>query len=353
MMTVKHYLQDRLAAILSFLLGMILLGVGLWLDPRHLVRWDTLLYLALLLGLFGVLLLWWGYHRTRRWTRLFEERLKAGADALDWPIKEPLRGHEQALIASAYNELLQAHRQAQSTLIARQQDQQAFIDSWVHEIKVPLAAAGLLQDSLDGKAPEAPLNDLALQLDRINFYVEQVLYYSRLDSFSKDYLLREYDLKQVVDGVIVDQRNSFIDRGIGFTRHGGSLTVVTDEKWLRFILTQLVSNALKYTPRGGTITATIADSAKEATVTIADTGIGIPDDEQHRVFEKGFTGTNGRNANQRATGLGLYLADQLSQKLGHQLTLTSQVGKGTQVTVHFPHLSFYGEKGATLAKPKV
>lgn len=352
-MTVKKYLQDRIFAILWFLFGLALLCLGLWLDPRQLVRWDTLLYLALLLTGFGSLILWWGYHRTKRWVAPFEERLAAGPEALAWPIKEPLRHHDQQLVVAAYNQLIREHREAQSALIARQQDQQAFIDSWVHEIKVPLAAAGLLRDSLDGKAPEQPLDELALQLDKINFFVEQVLYYSRLDSFSKDYLLREYDLAALVDSVIVDQRNSFIARGIRFSLVGGPLTVVTDEKWLRFILTQVVSNALKYTASGGRITATISDNSQEATLTLADTGIGIPADELHRVFEKGFTGTNGRNANQRATGLGLYLADRLSQKLGHKLTLTSQVGQGTQVTVHFPHLSFYGEKGTTLTKPQV
>ena len=351
-MTFKQYLHVHLAGIAWYVIGLALLCFGLWLDPRQRVRWDTLLYMAVLITGFAAVLLVWHYTRTKKWVKAFTDRTEAGVEALDWPLAAS-SNHERAAIIEAYNHVLREHRQAQSELIARQQDQKAFIDSWVHEIKVPLAAAGLLQDSLDGKAPEKPLDELALQLDKINFYVEQVLYYSRLDSFSKDYLLREYDLKPLVDGVIVDQRNSFIDRRISFALNGDSLTVVTDEKWLRFILGQLVSNALKYTAPGGQVTATIADAPTEATLTIEDTGIGIPSDELHRVFEKGFTGTNGRNANQRSTGLGLYLADQLSQKLGHHLTITSTVDQGTAVTIHFPHLSFYGESGTTLAKPAV
>lgn len=351
-MTFWEYLRDRRAAIVFFCLGLALFDFGLWLDPRHLVHPGTLVYISLLVALFGAVVLVWQYRRTKAWVNQFKARAEAGGDALTWRLPEAHHYEQQAIVA-AYNHVLREHQKTQSQLIAQQQDQKAFIDSWVHEIKVPLAATTLLRDSLDGKAPEQPLDEMALQLDKINFYVEQVLYYSRLDSFSKDYLLREYDLTKIVDSVVVDQRNSFIAGQLRFQLQGGPLTVVTDEKWLRFILTQIITNAIKYTKPGGTITATLADTPTEATLTVSDTGIGIPVDEQHRVFEKGFTGTNGRNANQKSTGLGLYLAAQLSQKLGHHLTLTSTVDQGTSVVVHFPHLSYYGESGNTLSKPTV
>lgn len=174
-MTLKAYLHDHLAAIAWFFIGLALLCFGLWLDPGQRVRWDTLLYIAVLVTGLAAALLAWHYTRTKKWVKAFTDRQSAGAEALDWPLN-PASSHEHAAISEAYNHVLREHRQAQSELIARQQDQKAFIDSWVHEIKVPLAAAGLLQDSLDGQAPEKPLDDLALQLDKINFYVEQVLY---------------------------------------------------------------------------------------------------------------------------------------------------------------------------------
>ncbi|KRM72462.1 Signal transduction histidine kinase [Lacticaseibacillus brantae DSM 23927] len=324
-----------------------LIDLILWLDPRHLVRVDTVAYLNFIMLLIGVGILVWNFYRSRKWLDQFQQRLQDPDQALDWPM--PL-GHrrDQQLIEQTYNAVIKAHHSTLETLIDRQTDQQAFIDSWVHEIKVPLAAAGLLSESLEGQAPEEKVDQLSLQLDRINFYIDQVLYYSRLDSFSHDYLLQDYSLKQTLADVIVANRNSFIDQNIQYSFEGTDQKVLTDQKWLSFILTQIISNSLKYTPTGGKITAVVSDDDGEVQLTIKDTGIGIPLDEQHRVFEKGFTGTNGRNANQKATGLGLFLAQQLSEKLGHSLTLASTPGQGTAVTLHFPYLSYYENTGTTL-----
>ncbi|WP_262314877.1 sensor histidine kinase [Lacticaseibacillus parakribbianus] len=347
----RDYLQDHVGQLLLFVLGLILFCFGIWLDPGQRVNASTLVYMAALALLAAAFAVWWQARRERRFKRQLEDRAAAGQNALDWPLPAASNRREQAVV-TAYNHVLQAHLQDRSALLAAQADQKAFIDSWVHEIKVPLAASTLLVDSLDGQAPEQPLDDMALQLDAIDHYVEQVLYYSRLDSFSKDYLLREYRLRPVLDAAIVAQRNSFIARHISFEAQGDA-TVVTDSKWLGFILAQIISNALKYTAPGGKLVATIAAGNDAVTLALQDTGIGIPQDELHRVFEKGFTGTNGRNANQKSTGLGLYLAAQLSEKLGHHLTITSTVGTGTTVTLHFPHLAYYGESGSTLTKPQL
>lgn len=346
-MRLRDYLVDHRLHLVAYALGLLLLCGGLWLDPRHLVHVDTLGYIALLVTLFFAGCLWLDYKRNQRWLKLWQARLSAGAEALDWPLEES-GTRAQVVIAKALNQLLQAHRHSLSQVIATQRDQQAFIDSWVHEIKVPLAASNLLVDSLEDDAPEDVLSQLSLQLDRMDHYVEQVMYYSRLDSFSKDYLLNDYSLTQVVNEVAVDNRNAFIDGHLQFESPNNDAVVTTDAKWLRFILMQLFSNALKYTPAGGKITATIAQSPDEVTLTIADTGIGIAEDECHRVFEKGFTGTNGRNAESKSTGLGLYLADQLTQKLGHHLSITSKPQVGTAVTIHFPHLQYYGQNASQL-----
>lgn len=191
-----------------------------------------------------------------------------------------------------------------------------------------------------------------LQLDQIEFYVEQVLYYSRLDSFSKDYLLHETSLRPLINDVVANQRNGFINKRLSFRLNGTDQIVLTDNKWLRFILAQLISNAVKYTPEGGHITALIRNTGKETQLQITDTGIGIPKDEQHRVFEKGFTGSNGRLSNHKSTGLGLFLAEKLAEKLGHHLSLTSVINQGTTVTIHFPYVSYYGEADQTVHHPE-
>lgn len=351
-MSFHAYLHDRRLFVVGYVLGLVLLGGGLWLDPMHLVHLDTVVYIGSLVTLlalgFGLI----DYRHQRRWLKQWQDRAEAGADALDWPLTTPAN-FEEAVLVKAFNQTLSAHRQAVTGLQKAAVDHQAFIDSWVHEIKVPLAAMTLLTESMADQAPSAALDELNVQLDRVDHYVEQVLYYSRLESFSKDYLLQDYHLEQLVNEVVIANRNSFISKHLRFNFTGPDALVTTDAKWLRFILMQLFSNAIKYTPDGGSITAIVVQDKAAVTLTIKDTGIGIRLDEQHRVFEKGFTGTNGRNANVKATGLGLYLAQQLAQRLGHSLSLTATPNVGTAVTIHFPNLAFYGDSGSHLTDQPV
>ncbi|WP_461212986.1 sensor histidine kinase [Lacticaseibacillus sp. GG6-2] len=341
-MGMRAYLHDHRLVIGAYWLGLLLLCGGLWLDPSHRVHGDTLIYVAVLVTIFAMVIGFIQYRRNQRWLVAWQ----AACTGDDAPLPHAAT-NAQAVIIQAAEAARRTHRQAFTKLAADQQDHQAFIDAWVHETKVPLAAMTLLLDSLDGQAPEQPLQALALQLDRVDHDVDQVLYYSRLETFSKDYLLHDHELVPLVQQVVVDNRNSFIAKHLQFGIDGDA-TVTTDGKWLRFILMQLFSNAIKYTPEGGKIHVTIATTKNEVTLAVTDSGIGIAQDEQHRVFEKGFTGTNGRNANEKSTGLGLYLADQLTQRLGHTLSLTSTPGAGTTVTIHFPHLDFYGDRGSTL-----
>ncbi|WP_390406974.1 sensor histidine kinase [Lacticaseibacillus jixiensis] len=351
-MSFRAYLHDRRLFVVGYGLGLLLLGGGLWLDPMHLVHLDTVVYISSLVTLLALGFCLIDYRHQRRFISQWQARTAARAAALDWPLPASAN-HEEAIMIEAFNQTLLAHRQAVTQLQEAAVDHQAFIDSWVHEIKVPLAAMTLLTESMEDQAPSAALDELNVQLDRVDHYVEQVLYYSRLESFSKDYLLQDYHLQALVNEVVIANRNSFISKHLRFNFEGPDALVTTDAKWLRFILMQLFSNAIKYTPDGGSITAIVAQAKSAVTLTIKDTGIGIQPDEQHRVFEKGFTGTNGRNANVKATGLGLYLAQELAKRLGHSLSLTATPNVGTAVTIHFPNLAFYGDSGSHLSEQPV
>lgn len=340
-MRLRDYLFDRRRGIGVFLGGLVLFCLGLWLDPEHRIAMATVAYMASLVLLIAAGFTWWQYLDHKRWLTQLADRVKAGDAALDWPLPAS-QNREQTLYATAYNQLVTAHRQSATSFVATSQDQREFIDTWVHEIKVPLAAATLLAERLEDTADPQQLDDLTLALDQIGGYVDQVLYYSRLDSFSKDYLLQPTALTTVVNDTVVGLRNLFIAKRLQFHLTGADHTVVTDAKWLRFILSQLLSNAVKYTASGGAITVTIAETGTETQLSVTDTGIGIPAGDLHRVFDKGFTGENGRNANHQATGLGLYLAKQLAAKLGHDLTIASTVEQGTTVTIHFPQLTYFG-----------
>lgn len=350
-MRFRDYVKDHLWPIGGYILCVGLAAIIIWLDPQHRVKMSTLWYAVLLVTLVASAFFVAHFGRIRRFAAQLHDRQEAKDAALDWPLPGGESGLEQ-VVADTYNQMLTLHRQQITALLAQQQDQKDFIDSWVHEIKVPLAAVSLLAESFEGQVPDDKLDNLNLQLDQIEFYVEQVLYYSRLDSFSKDYLLHNTPLNPLVNDVVASQRNGFINKRLSFKLNGEDQTVLTDNKWLRFILAQLISNAVKYTPEGGRISATIRNTGKETQLMITDTGIGIPKDEQHRVFEKGFTGSNGRISNHKSTGLGLFLAEKLSEKLGHHLTLTSVINQGTTVTIHFPYVSYYSDPSQTVHHPK-
>ena len=196
-----------------------------------------------------------------------------------------------------------------------------FYTLWVHQIKTPIAAARLL---LQEEKPRP--QEIQNELFKVEQYVEMVLSYLRLDSDSTDYVLREYPLDDILRQAVRKFAKMFILKKITLDFQETGKTVLTDEKWLLFVVEQVLSNALKYTPEGGTIRI----YGDGATVVIADNGIGIREEDQARVFEKGFTGYNGR-ADKKSTGIGLYLCRQVMDRLNHGISLTSRPGQGTLV----------------------
>lgn len=231
------------------------------------------------------------------------------------------------LIEEDYQSLL---RLLESTLRDRQAqadqamaDQLAYYTLWVHQIKTPIAAMDLLLQQWErGPAAQA-------ELFKISQYVDMALQYVRLDGTTRDLHLSQVSLDQVIRQVVRKYAKLFILKKIRLDFRETGLTVLSDEKWLAFLLEQLLSNALKYTPEGGQVA--IFGEPREILV-IADTGIGIAPEDLPRVFERGFTGQNGR-LDKKATGIGLYLCRRVTELLGHTLSITSAPGKGTQVRV--------------------
>ncbi len=195
---------------------------------------------------------------------------------------------------------------------------------WAHQIKTPIAAMRLLLSETDTPENRA----LGEELFRIEQYVDMVLGYLRLDSDSTDYVLRHSDLDAIVRSCVHKYAPLFIRKKIRLDYQPIHCTVLTDEKWLSFVVEQILSNALKYT-RSGSVTISMESSA---VLVIADTGIGIAPEDLPRVFECGFTGCNGRT-DKRATGIGLYLSRRVLTQLGHKIELSSTVGQGTQVRI--------------------
>ncbi|ALS02995.1 histidine kinase [Enterococcus silesiacus] len=340
-MTIYKYLKDHWLLLIGWLFFIGVTCFILWLSPDMVVNLSVIGYLVLLQGLFLLLFLVIDYSLKKRWWHSLDS--SEHPPSLQHYLGEASK-EEEKLAQNYINGLLVEHQQVMQQAINNQQDQKDYIDSWVHEIKVPLAAVNLILQSIEDDIPEQKYYLVENELSKIDEYVEQVLYYARLDSFSRDYLIQEYSLKDIVQSVIRTQGNYFIQKNLHFSIEGNDQMVLTDAKWVAFIFKQLVSNAIKYTPAGGEITVTFSRTKEGAWLFLKDTGIGIPKEDQHRIFDKGFTGENGRTSEQHSTGLGLYLAKSLADKLGHQLMMESVEGEGTTMKLLFPFLSYFNER---------
>ena len=203
-----------------------------------------------------------------------------------------------------------------------QEENTDYFTMWVHQIKTPIAAMRLLLQDADTDEQRALLE----QLQSVEQYVEMVLGYLRLESPSSDYVIRNYLLDDIVRQAVRKYASQFIRRKLRLEYTPLNVSVITDEKWLLFVIEQVLSNALKYT-RSGSVSITL-EAPK--TLCIRDTGIGIAPEDLPRIFEKGYTGCNGR-ADKRSTGIGLYLCRQIMEKLSHTIRIESEMGVGTKV----------------------
>lgn len=215
-------------------------------------------------------------------------------------------------------------RQGEERREVQRREMSDYYTLWVHQIKTPISAMDLMLQS-----PQ-PLDrgEMRQELFKVRQYVQMALSYLRLESLGSDLVLRPTALRPLVSRVVRELKTLFINGRVSIELGELDCQVVTDEKWLTVMLEQLLTNAVKYTPAGGQVRVFM----KGEKLTIRDTGIGIRPEDVPRVFDRGFTGLNGRRE-ERSTGIGLYLCKKIARHLGHELSLSSQVGKGTAVTV--------------------
>ncbi len=240
-------------------------------------------------------------------------------------------------IEDQYQQVIHEVYHVLTTRIAEEEkmrgNQEDYYTLWVHQIKTPISALRLLLQSDDLRKNAFAMEQ---ELFKIEQYAEMVLQYLRLESLSSDLLLQEYSVYNLVKQSVKKYAGAFISRGLSLNLEKFSLFVVTDEKWLCFVLEQLLSNSVKYTFKGGVNIC--IDPENDRTLLIADTGIGIRDEDLPRVFDRGFTGYNGR-MDRVSTGIGLYLCKRVADRLGITLRITSKCNEGTQYHIYFPPAS--------------
>lgn len=307
-------------------------------------RKQDLVYAAVLDAILLLITVLVGFFR-------YSSKVKALSNALKRPVEEQAQLPEATDdVEILYHGLLEnqsiARSESESSAAIRQSQMRDYYSMWVHQIKTPISAMKLLlevereelgQLICDDEQSQYLLSDnmdsFEDELFRIEEYVSMALQYQRVSSTENDFVLEKVSVDGVIRDTIKKYAKIMIRRHIGINYSGTRQEVYTDGKWLAFMLEQILSNAIKYTPQGF-VTIETAEEKDRFFITIKDTGIGIKAEDLPRVFEKGYTGYNG-HADKKATGIGLYLCRQMADKLGHTIRMESEIGKGTKVWIGF------------------
>ena len=327
-MSGKLYVKNHLPVILLNLLGALALSLFLLATGNAI---QTVLFIFITWMLVLILCLTICYlSRKKRLDKLLEMagQLKERY-LIPEVMQEPDRAEEQV-----FYQLLKMSEKSRLERIGEVErergEYRAYIEQWVHEVKTPITALELLCEN--NRSPFS--RDVLAELENINRYTEQALYYARSEHTEKDYSIREMNLADVVHGAIADNKYLLRQCDMAITVDDLEPVVYADDKWVRFILNQIISNAVKYRPPQHPALRIFTErSGDQVLLSIADNGIGIPESDLPRIFEKGFTGQNGRTIHS-STGIGLYLCKRLCDKLGIGLAASSS-DKGTTITLSF------------------
>lgn len=315
----KNYIKDHYKLYIIYFLGILLFDLVLYLENISL---SLLYYPNALCITFMLLYFIFDCVKYNRKIKALKYTLN-----LDYIYSDnmPLPTNE---IEASYNHIIDKIN-ALNTLLNNQKDEayhdlSDYMTLWVHQIKTPIAGLRLLIQS-GNLNPQL----LSMQILRIEQYVDMMMYYVKIGDISHDLKIARYKMEDIVNEVIKKQSLFFIHKKISLKLDNLNQEVLTDEKWSSFIIEQVLSNALKYTKEGS-----IHIYMRDETLYIQDTGIGIKEEDLPRVFEKGFTGTNGR-IDKKASGIGLYLVKNICDALGYHISIDAKVNRGTIVSICF------------------
>lgn len=325
-MGLKLFIKEHISFVLFEVLLVLFILSLFWLDGFR--NMSTAIYTMIISFILILSFLGFRYFRRQSYLNKITYLPQTMEDALQKNAKSP----EHFQTESYLQELYRVYQHEVQVLYASQNRQEKFLNQWIHQMKTPVSVLELLLQE------EAPLDKKSVQeeVDRIKRGLEMVLMTARLEKFEDDMQIEQVCLKQIVNATINENKRLFItNRVFPETNIEEELIVASDSKWLRFILGQFITNAVKYTFEQNKrifVTATKDESAVK--LTIRDEGIGIPKSDLTRVTKAFFTGENGRKTGE-STGMGLYLASEICEKLGHKFEIESEVGVGTTITLTF------------------
>ena len=330
-MKLSTYLKDKLYAFIIFIIYIIILI--LFLIALKLSSSIIIFITAFTIVIFFVIL-FFDYFRKRKFYSELLDKLNT-LDKKYLLIEMVLVPNflEGKMLYDVLDEVNKNEHDLISNLKNKQEDFKEYIELWIHEVKFPLASLTLIN--------RKDKNTLR-ELKRIEDDVEQILYYVRCENANNDYLIKEWNLDTIIKNVALRNKDDLLALDIDFKVDNCNLKVLTDSKWLEFIINQIVSNSIKYKKeKDALIEITGKDYKDYITITIYDNGKGISKSDLPRVFNKTFTGNNGRTLSSKSTGMGLYLCKELCNKLGHKIEIDSKVDEYTKVTITIYKKGFY------------
>ena len=317
----KSYLKKNIKVYILFIVFILIFFIMFYLynlPLEALIYTGSFCFLAALIASFSD---YANYKESYKKLNFLEQNILNDLDAL--PKSLDIRiDYYHKIIEKLYEELeklTQENRQKNTDMVD-------YYSMWVHQIKTPIAAMNFILDN-----EEVDQKILQQELFKIERYVEMVLTYIRLDSVSSDYVITKINLDEVVKDSVKKYATIFINKKIKLNYVSHETIVVSDKKWLSFAFEQILGNSVKYSSSGGEITIETCENK----LVIEDKGIGIKEEDLPRIFEKGFTGFNGRYE-KKSSGLGLYLCKKTLDKLGHHIEISSKVGEGTRIEITFP-----------------
>ncbi|SDA20613.1 Signal transduction histidine kinase [Ruminococcus sp. YE71] len=327
-MKLTDYMKDRLAVYLiaggTWVLVLIFLAAF-----RVTVQAAVIVSVILWLGMFAAEA--WGFTRKKSWYDKLENCLGEldKKYLLSEMVSDPdfLEGH---ILYEALQESNKSMCEHIAEYRRENKEFREYLELWVHEIKLPVASLQLMCHNDDGNSSNH--TKYAEQIRRIDDYIENVLYYARSGNAERDYIIKPVSLKRTFADIAIRNREELLERGISLHTEGLDVNVMTDGKWLGFILGQLMGNSMKYDATEITVTA--EDSPEKTVLHFRDNGCGIPAADLPNIFSKSFTGENGRT-HRRSTGMGLYIVKKLCGKLGHSVSAGSVQGEFTEISITF------------------
>lgn len=335
-MKLRKYLKDKLYNVLLFIISY---GIILLIFFAFKVEKEVIISISFIFIVFFLLLFLIDYLRKKAfYTELLSniESLDKGYLVLETLTKPDF--YEGELLYQALYDINKSMGENVNRIEEQWQDFKNYIEIWIHEVKIPLASLVLIsnnhQDKLDKKTK--------MQLKRLEDYVDQVLYYARSENAEKDYLIKETELSKVIKNVGIKNMDDLLENEISYNVCNANVSVLTDSKWLEFILGQIINNSIKYKKnrKDSYIKISVVDEENQTTLIIEDNGIGIKESDIKQVFDKSFTGENGRNRS-KSTGMGLFIAKNMCEKLGHKITIESEYHKYTRVSIIFAKNKYF------------